>query len=375
MGRSYILDSPPGRWMPVAVRMPACHSRRFKGERPIGAPPQANRANHQGLGPTPPPPPKGPRHCAKPPPKRGFRPTSAGAGESRGEVPAPLWVWCTVFSVCTVLFWHICLWGRNAPTRGEPRTHPPPEPPPPPPHSLTPRTHPTPTPWLLEIGAHKGPFLHGIAPQQVRLSPPPPPPALPGFACCSGWLSTSACAARRTRVRSAPALTQTSRRRRRLPLTSASSPCTSGPRRPPSSTSIGLSAECRVWALTCTCTSRPTPPPGPRLWRAAEWTPMHCWGWRLRSRTTACTARQRCVRDPHCGSVLQEWGGGGWGGGCIRTGGSASGGAPCAVCALCETQGDFGPVSPDAQADRGKYCVPTHWTASIITQSKNSDDE
>ena len=32
-----------GRWMPAAVRMtavvrmPACHSRRFKGERPIGA--------------------------------------------------------------------------------------------------------------------------------------------------------------------------------------------------------------------------------------------------------------------------------------------------------------------------------------------------
>ena len=43
MGRSCSLDSPPGRWMPVAVRMPtvvqmpACHSRRFKGERPIGA--------------------------------------------------------------------------------------------------------------------------------------------------------------------------------------------------------------------------------------------------------------------------------------------------------------------------------------------------
>ena len=43
MGRSYILDSHPGRWMPAAVRMPAvvqmpaCHGRRFKGERPIGA--------------------------------------------------------------------------------------------------------------------------------------------------------------------------------------------------------------------------------------------------------------------------------------------------------------------------------------------------
>ena len=43
MGRSCILDSHPGRWMPAAVRMPAvvrmpaCHSRRFKAERPIGA--------------------------------------------------------------------------------------------------------------------------------------------------------------------------------------------------------------------------------------------------------------------------------------------------------------------------------------------------
>ena len=43
MGRGCILDSHPGRWMPMAVRMPAvvrmpaCHSRRFKGERPIGA--------------------------------------------------------------------------------------------------------------------------------------------------------------------------------------------------------------------------------------------------------------------------------------------------------------------------------------------------
>ena len=43
MGRSCILDSHPGRWMPTALRMPAVvqmpagHSRRFKGERPIGA--------------------------------------------------------------------------------------------------------------------------------------------------------------------------------------------------------------------------------------------------------------------------------------------------------------------------------------------------
>ena len=28
---------PPRRWMPAVVRIPACHSRRFKGERPIGA--------------------------------------------------------------------------------------------------------------------------------------------------------------------------------------------------------------------------------------------------------------------------------------------------------------------------------------------------
>ena len=62
MGRSCILESHPGRWMPAAVRMPAvvrmpaCHSRRFKGERPM-APPQANkftnRANHQSLVPNP----------------------------------------------------------------------------------------------------------------------------------------------------------------------------------------------------------------------------------------------------------------------------------------------------------------------------------
>ena len=43
MGRCCIQDSHPGRGMPAAVRrptvvqMPACHGRRFKGERPIGA--------------------------------------------------------------------------------------------------------------------------------------------------------------------------------------------------------------------------------------------------------------------------------------------------------------------------------------------------
>ena len=32
-----LCQTPPGRGMPAEVRMPACHSRRFKGERPIGA--------------------------------------------------------------------------------------------------------------------------------------------------------------------------------------------------------------------------------------------------------------------------------------------------------------------------------------------------
>ena len=62
MGRRCILDSPPpprGRVMPLAVRIrcPACHGRRFKGERPIGAATGQQRANHQGLVPNPPPPP------------------------------------------------------------------------------------------------------------------------------------------------------------------------------------------------------------------------------------------------------------------------------------------------------------------------------
>ena len=62
MGRRCILDPPPprGRGMPAAVRRPAvvrrpaCHSRRFKGERPIGA------ATGQQSQP--------PRPCANPPP-------------------------------------------------------------------------------------------------------------------------------------------------------------------------------------------------------------------------------------------------------------------------------------------------------------------
>ena len=35
--------------------------------------------------------------------------------------------------------------------------------------------------------------------------------------------------------------------------------------------------------------------------------------------------------------------------------------------------GYFGPVSPDGQGDRNNYCVPTHWTAQIVSQSKDSD--
>ena len=53
MGRSCILDSPPAVRMPAAVWMPACHSRRFKGEWPIGA------ATGQQSQP--------PRPCANPP--------------------------------------------------------------------------------------------------------------------------------------------------------------------------------------------------------------------------------------------------------------------------------------------------------------------
>ena len=34
---AFWMPPPPGRGMPAVVRMPACHSRRFKGERPIGA--------------------------------------------------------------------------------------------------------------------------------------------------------------------------------------------------------------------------------------------------------------------------------------------------------------------------------------------------
>ena len=52
-----------------------------------------------------------------------------------------------------------------------------------------------------------------------------------------------------------------------------------------------------------------------------------------------------------------------------------TGGVPCAVPTLCEKQGVFGPVSPDCQADRGKYCAPIHWTARILSRSKNSDNE
>ena len=46
----------------------------------------------------------------------------------------------------------------------------------------------------------------------------------------------------------------------------------------------------------------------------------------------------------------------------------------CAVCVLCKKQGVFRLVSPNGQADRGKYCVPIHWTARILTRSKNSNN-
>ena len=35
--------------------------------------------------------------------------------------------------------------------------------------------------------------------------------------------------------------------------------------------------------------------------------------------------------------------------------------------------GHFGPVSPNGQGDRSNYLFPTHRTAQILTQSKNSD--
>ena len=63
MGRSCILDCPPpGRGMPAAVRMPAWHSRGFKGEGPIGA---ATGSQSQP-----------PRPCANPPPPQGGGKTS-----------------------------------------------------------------------------------------------------------------------------------------------------------------------------------------------------------------------------------------------------------------------------------------------------------
>ena len=48
--RPFVPPSPP-----LYARMPACHGRRFKGERPIGVATGLQRANHQGLVPTPPP--------------------------------------------------------------------------------------------------------------------------------------------------------------------------------------------------------------------------------------------------------------------------------------------------------------------------------
>ena len=40
------------------------------------------------------------------------------------------------------------------------------------------------------------------------------------------------------------------------------------------------------------------------------------------------------------------------------------GGASCAVPALCEKEGVFGPVSSDGRTDGSKFCIP-HWTAHV----------
>ena len=67
--------------MPAVVRMPTCHSRRFKGERPIGA---ATSYKSQP-----------PRPCARPPPllvegTRGLQPRRALPQHPAG-VAVPLW--------------------------------------------------------------------------------------------------------------------------------------------------------------------------------------------------------------------------------------------------------------------------------------------
>ena len=106
--------------MPAVVRMPACHSRRFKGERPIGAATGYTEPTTKALCQTPPQPrstaPKVQSHppqWARPPQSR-HGPCSAQGGGCVGRCP-----------------------GRRTPPLAQPRPPPPPHPPPPHTHSLT----------------------------------------------------------------------------------------------------------------------------------------------------------------------------------------------------------------------------------------------
>ena len=89
---------PPDRGMPAAVRMSACHGRRFKGERPIGAATgQQSQPLRPCARPPPPPPardgPAAPRHRLAAPQasghKRGRHPPSADVRKA-GPPPPPL---------------------------------------------------------------------------------------------------------------------------------------------------------------------------------------------------------------------------------------------------------------------------------------------
>ena len=54
------------------------------------------------------------------------------------------------------------------------------------------------------------------------------------------------------------------------------------------------------------------------------------------------------------------------------------GGAPCtvpALCPHCTKRRLFSTIFPDGQGDHRNHCVPTHRTAQIPTQSKNSDKQ
>ena len=60
-------------------------------------------------------------------------------------------------------------------------------------------------------------------------------------------------------------------------------------------------------------------------------------------------------------------------------GGGGSSGPRDALCPRCACAvrkvGYVGPIVPEGQGDCDKSCVPTHRTAQILTQPKNSDDE